>query len=56
MPEETEVSTQPETVKCPNCSTGTGLEFIPMLGGAVYAQCRCGYGWDHVAQANRWVN
>lgn len=35
----------------PDCGYTTAgetprLEFLPMLGGVVYVQCPCGYGWE----------
>jgi hypothetical protein len=35
-----------EPIACPHCLGTDRLQFIPMLGGAVYAQCPCGYGWE----------
>lgn len=36
----------PEPLYCPHCDGSDRLQFIPMLGGTVYAQCPCGYGWE----------
>ena len=35
-----------DAIMCPNCGTGVGLQFWPMLNKTVWAQCKCGFGWD----------
>lgn len=37
-----------EVIQCPCCGFGDKLEFLPMLGGMVWGQCPCGYGWELV--------
>lgn len=31
---------------CPHCDNDARLQFYPMLGGTVYGQCPCGFGWE----------
>lgn len=35
-----------DPIYCPNCENTDRLQFLPMLGGTVYAQCPCGFGWE----------
>ena len=35
-----------DPISCPNCSRDVCLQFLPMLGGTVYVQCLCGFGWE----------